>query len=123
MPIVLNTDPERRHRLEIGDSVIIYTRATGDEVQRAFDSTANPKTGGYDTPAAITQLMERHVCGWENVFDADHQPVPFSEDLVPLFVAGLGYSERLRIDKAITSAYVEGVEGKAVSSSGSSGTD
>jgi hypothetical protein len=123
MPIILNTEPERVRRLEIGDSVILHTRATGDEVQKALEESMDRQTGRYDHTAAATVLMKRHIKGWENVFDCDGEPVPYGEDLIDIFVGGLVYAERLTLDAAITSSYVEAVEGKGDSSSGLSGTD
>lgn len=123
MPIVLNTEPTRIRRLDIGDSVILHTRATGDEVQKALEQSMDRETGQYDHTAAATKLMKTHVRGWENVIDADGNAVPYAEDFVETFVDALGYAERLRLDAAITSSYVEGVQGKDGSSSGLNGTD
>jgi hypothetical protein len=123
MPIILNTEPDRVRRLEIGDSVVLHTRATGDEVQSALDAAMDLKTGRYNHAAAATSLMLAHVKGWENVLDGAGDDVPFSADFVPTFVAALGYSERLQIDAAITSSYSEAVEGKADSVTGSNGID
>lgn len=122
MPIILNTEPEKVRRLAIGDSVVLHTRATGDEVQAALEASMDPKTGRYDHAAAASSLMRLHVKGWENVLDSSGADVPFSEEMVEVFVGALGYAERLRIDAAITSSYVEAVEGKDDSASGLSGT-
>jgi hypothetical protein len=122
MPIILNTEPDKVRRLDIGDSVVLHTRATGDAVQAALEASMDSQTGRYDHRAAATSLMVSHVKGWENVLDSTGSPVPFSEDMVETFVTALGYSERLQIDAAITSSYVEAVEGKDDSASGSNGT-
>ena len=123
MPIILNTEPTRVCRLTIGDSAILHTRATGDQVQKALEETMDRESGRYDHTASATLLMQRHVKGWENVLDCDSEPVEYSEEMVTVFVAALGYAERLKLDAAITSSYVEGVSGKDDSSSGLSGTD
>ena len=122
MPIILNTEPDKVRRLPIGDSVVLHTRATGDEVQAALEASMDSKTGRYNHAAAATSLMVTHVKGWENVLDSSGAGVPFSEEMVATFVSALGYSERLQIDAAITSSYVEAVEGKDDSASGLSGT-
>ena len=110
MPIVLATDPERIERLDVGGSVILHTRATGDEVDKVLRSHRDRATGETDHASAANELMERHVVGWENVLDAERNPVPFDASFVPQFVASLGFRERLLLDAAITSSFVEAAE-------------
>jgi len=123
MPIILTADPERERRLSIGESVVVYTKATGDEVQAALESRMDRETGQYDYIGAESALMRSHIVGWEGVIDSLGNEVPFAQETVDIFVRGLGYADRQRIATAITATYIEAVEGKGDSSSGLSGTD
>jgi len=111
VPIVLIDDTQEQHRLEVGGSAILYTRATGEEVERALRDSRDD-SGLPDTVRAGSDLMVRHVVGWEGVQNSRGEDVPYGAGLVAKVIAALPYDVRLRLDAAIVSGW------KAASDSG-----
>lgn len=122
MPIIIIKDTDEPERLEIGGSVLVYTRATGDEVERELAESQDPRTGERDVVAAGSALLLRHLVGWEGLTDAAGNEIPFSRDLVETVVRGLPYAVRTRLDAAIISGWREASASGKDSASGSSGT-
>lgn len=109
MPIILTTEPDKVRRLEIGDSWIEYTRASGDEVRRVVEDSRDA-LGRADMGAVAKTLMETHVVGWDGFACDNGDPLPFAKETVPVFVAALDYHLSLRLDSRITSAFVESAD-------------
>lgn len=111
MPIVLVDDTEDRRELHIGDGVIYYTRASGEEVERELNRTIDA-TGRPDTVRAGSTLMVAHTVGWTDglIEDSQGNVVPFSPDVVPKVIAALPYPMRLRLDAAICRGWREAQE-------------
>ena len=122
MPIILNTEPEKVERLEIGDSAILYTRASGDAVNRAFASAYDPETGEPLGDRVMRDLLASHIKGWENVVDAAGNPVPYSDEFAQTFVGALNFAHLRALEIAVLTYHTEAAASGKGSPDGSNGT-
>lgn len=109
MPIILNTDPDEVHRLEIGDAWVEYTRANGDEFDRARVAHIDRETGEPDDEAAYTDVMVAHVTGWGGFLAANGEPLDFADDRVRVFVEVQSPIVRTLLKDAVSKLHMQAV--------------
>lgn len=75
--------PTERLKLEVGETTFWYRRVGAgkrNDLIRAHMGDDTPNVRGYTAfELAVAQYCLR---GWENLLDANHQPIPFLEEVI-----------------------------------------
>lgn len=79
MKVRLISEKERL-KVKIESATFIYRRAlssTIGELRRKYTDR-----GEFDSIGFADEILERHLLGWENVFDENDEQVPFDPELI-----------------------------------------